>query len=154
MSSFDFHTTLIVDQTPQQVFQAVINVRGWWSQNIEGGTSNLHDVFTYEVTDLHRCRMKLIELIPDQKVVWLVEENYFSFTNDKTKEWVGNKILFDIYNKGNQTELLFTQVGLVPTYECYEVCKNAWTDYVQNSLRDLITTGKGHPNPKGGALPK
>lgn len=36
--------------------------------------------------------------------------------------------------------------GVVPTFECYEVCAPAWTDYVQRSLLPLITTGKGHPN--------
>jgi hypothetical protein len=42
----------------------------------------------------------------------------------------------------------FTQHGLVPAYECYDVCNNAWTGYVGSSLRDLIVTGKGKPNPK------
>jgi len=35
-------------------------------------------------------------------------------------------------------------------YECYEICQDAWTNYIQNSLSDLITTGKGQPNAKEG----
>ena len=42
-----------------------------------------------------------------------------------------------------------TQVGLVPEYECFDICKGAWTTYIHNSLRSLITTGKGMPNGKG-----
>ncbi len=34
--------------------------------------------------------MKLIEVIPHKKVVWLVVENYFNFTEDKS-EWKGYK---------------------------------------------------------------
>jgi hypothetical protein len=34
-------------------------------------------------------------------------------------------------------------------YECFDICSNAWTTYIQKSLRDLITTGKGKPNGKG-----
>jgi hypothetical protein len=42
--------------------------------------------------------------------------------------------------------LQVTHKGLVPEYECYEICENAWTGYIQDSLRDLITKGKGKPN--------
>ena len=149
----DFTTTLLVHQTPQEVFNAVTNIRGWWSENIEGGTTKMNDEFSYEVTDLHTCKMKLVELIPDQKAVWLVLENYFSFTKDPD-EWVGNRLVFEISKQGEQTAFRFTQVGLVPAYKCYDICNNAWTDYIQNSLHDLIVKGKGHPNPKGGGLPK
>jgi hypothetical protein len=51
------------------------------------------------VKDLHKCTMKLIEVIPNKKVVWLVLDNYFSFTQDKT-EWIGTKIEFEISRKG------------------------------------------------------
>ena len=143
----DFNTTFSVDQTPTEVFNAVTNVRGWWSENIEGGTAHLNDEFTYAVKDLHTCKMRLVEVIPGKKVVWLVLENYFSFTQDK-KEWVGTKIEFEISEKENKTELHFTHRGLVPEYECYDICFNAWSGYIRNSLRSLITTGKGQPNPK------
>jgi hypothetical protein len=74
-------------------------------------------------------------------------ENQFNFTEDQN-EWKGNKIIFDISRKDNQTQLQFTQIGLTPSYECYNVCQDAWTSYLQGSLKDLITTGKGKPNTK------
>lgn len=91
--------------------------------------------------------MKIVEFIPNKKVVWLVLQNQFNFTKDQS-EWKGNTIVFDISEKGKQTQLQFTHVGLTPTYECYNVCHDAWTSYVQGSLKDLITTGKGKPNTK------
>ncbi|HEY3402732.1 MAG TPA: SRPBCC domain-containing protein, partial [Ohtaekwangia sp.] len=87
----DFTTTIQVDQSPQEVFNAIRNVRGWWSEEIEGNTSNLNDVFRYHYEDMHRCQIKLVEVIPAKKIVWLVQENYFSFTEDQ-KEWTGDKI--------------------------------------------------------------
>jgi len=36
----------------------------------------------------------------------------------------------------------------VPEYECYEICREAWTNYTTESLRSLIATGKGQPNSK------
>ena len=50
----------------------------------------------------------------------------------------------------NGAEVRFTHVGLVPQYECYDVCSNAWSGYLGGSLRNLINTGKGQPNPKEG----
>lgn len=147
MTTADFTTTILVDQTPAEVFNAITNVRGWWSEEVEGGTSKLNDVFDYHFKDVHICKMKLVEVIPNKKIVWLVLENYFKFTQDKT-EWKDNKVIFDISERDSKTQLQFTQVGLVPAYECYEICRDAWTGYITNSLKSLITTGKGMPNKK------
>jgi activator of Hsp90 ATPase-like protein len=147
MTTTDFTTTILVDQSPREAFNAINNVRGWWSEEIEGSTGKLNDEFTYHFQDVHRCKMKLIEVIPNKKVVWLVMENYFKFTKDKS-EWTGNKISFEITEKDGKTQIRFTQLGLVPEYECYDICQNAWSTYIQKSLRSLITTGKGMPNGK------
>ena len=147
MNTPDFSTTLLVDQTPGEVFNAINDVRGWWSEEIEGGTHKLHDEFKYHFQDIHSCKMKLIEVEPDKKVVWLVLDNYFNFTKDKS-EWKGTKIIFEIVKKDDKTQLRFTHQGLVPDYECFDICQNAWTHYIQESLKNLITTGKGQPNGK------
>jgi hypothetical protein len=147
MTNQDFTTTFSVDQSPEKVFNAINNVRGWWSEEIEGSTDKLGDEFTYHYKDVHYCRMKLIELISDKKVVWLVVQNYFNFTEDKS-EWKGTKVIFEIFKKGDKSEIRFTHLGLVPEYECFNVCSNAWGSYINGSLRSLITTGKGHPNQK------
>lgn len=147
MTTTDFTTSFVVDQTPKQVFDAINNPRAWWSEEIEGGTEKLNDEFNYHYKDVHISRMKLIEVIPNKKVVWLVMDNHFKFTKDNS-EWTGNKIIFEITEKDGKTQLKFTQVGLVPTYECYDICRDAWSNYIKNSLRSLITTGKGQPSPK------
>jgi hypothetical protein len=147
MKTKDFTTTILVDNTPAEAFKAITNPRGWWSEEIEGGTEKLNDEFTYHYKDVHNCRMKLIEVIPNEKVVWLVLDNYFSFTKDKT-EWKGTKIIFEISEKDGKTQVRFTHQGLVPAYECYDICSNAWSEYATQSLRNLITKGKGNPNKK------
>lgn len=146
MTDQNYTTTFLVDQTPKEVFNAINNVRGWWSEEVEGGTAKLNDEFNYHFRDIHSCKMKLIEVIPDKKVVWLVLDNYFSFITDQS-EWKNTTIIFEIAEKDNQTQLVFTHEGLVPDYECFDICFNAWTGYINGSLRNLITTGKGQPNP-------
>ena len=148
MAAKDFTTTILVDNTPEEVFNAINNVRGWWSEEIEGSTDTLNSEFDYHYEDVHRCKIKIIELVPNKKIVWSVLDNYFKFTKDKS-EWKGTKIIFDIVEKENKTEMRFTHQGLVPAYECYEICRDAWTGYIQKSLRNFITTGKGQPNATG-----
>src|ERR1700731_1210445 len=104
MTTVDFTTTLLVDQTPEEAFNAINNVRGWWSEEIEGSTDKLGDEFTYRYKDVHNCKMKLIEVIPHKKVVWLVVDNYFNFTKDK-REGKGTKIIFEVSEKDNKTEI-------------------------------------------------
>lgn len=144
-----YTTTLLVNQTPKEVFDAINNVRGWWSESIEAITGKLNAEFLQYYQDVHIAKMKIVEFIPGKKVTWLVSDSYFNFTTDEA-EWKNTKICFEISVKNNQTQLVFTHVGLVPEYECYDVCKDAWGDLINRSLRGLITTGKGQPNPKEG----
>jgi len=139
--------TFTVDQTPEEAFAAINNVRGWWSGEIEGRTDRLGEEFTYRYKDVHYSKHKITELIPGKKVVWLVLDSYLSFVKDQT-EWNGTEITFEVSKKGDQTEIRFTHLGLVPDFECFNACSNAWGSYINGSLRSLITTGKGKPNPK------
>jgi hypothetical protein len=59
-----------------------------------------------------------------------VKYNYFKFTKDKS-EWTGTKMSFEIAEKDNKTEIRFTHRGLVPEFECYDICNNTWTQYIQ-----------------------
>ena len=145
MTDRNFTTTFTVSQTPDEAFAAITNVRGWWSEAIDGSTDRLGEEFAYRYRDLHRCRIKVTDLVPGRKVAWRVLENYFSFTRDNT-EWTGTDIVFDIVPRGDQTEIRFTHIGLVPEYECYDVCTDGWGTYINLSLRSLIATGKGQPN--------
>jgi uncharacterized protein YndB with AHSA1/START domain len=144
MSNSSYATRFTVDASPRQVFDAVTNVRGWWAENIQGETAAAGDEFVQTYGDMHRCKVRITEAVPGQKVSWLVVENYFSFTEDET-EWTGTTITFDINETDGGTEVAFTHEGLVPDYECYDICSNAWGSHINGSLRDLITTGKGDP---------
>ena len=146
MSKKDFTTTLLVDQSPEEVFKAVINVRSWWSgyysEQFEGRTEKLNDEFSFRAGEgAHYSKQKLLEIAPNKKIVWLITESKLSFL-EKTDEWTGTKVIFDISKRGEKTQLTFTHQGLSPEIECYDACAPAWTQYVQNKLLPLIDTGK------------
>ncbi len=147
MKPQDYTTSFVVDQSPEQVFAAINNVCGWWSGDIEGRTDELGTAFTYRYEDIHRSTQKITEWVPGKKVVWRVLDARISFVKDKA-EWNGTDIVFEIARKGEKTELRFTHIGLLPAIECYGKCSGAWGFYINESLRSLITTGKGDPNDK------
>ncbi|MBC9909941.1 SRPBCC family protein [Chitinophaga varians] len=147
MNQADFTVTMLVNQTPHEVFNAVNNVRGWWSETLEGDTHHAQDEFVYRYKDLHYSKHRLTEVVPDKKVVWLITDSRLSFLRHDPEEWTGTTISFEITPKNDQTELRFIHHGLLPEIECYDACSNAWSRYL-NSLRSLITTGKGQPHKK------
>jgi hypothetical protein len=145
MSDQNYTTSILVDQSPEEVFAAINNVRGWWSEEIEGDTDRLGAEFKFHQEDLHRSAHKITEFVPGKKVVWHTTDSYISFVKDKT-EWKDTDVVFEIARKDGKTELRFTHVGLVPAIQCYGNCSGAWGFYINESLRSLITTGKGQPN--------
>jgi len=141
MSGQNYTTAFKVDRAPEEVFDAINNVRGWWTGAIEGSTDELGAEFTYQYENLHRSKQKITELVPGKKVVWHVTEAEINFVEDKS-EWKGTDIVFDIAEKDGKTEVRFTHVGLVPQIECYDICSDAWGYYIKGSLREFISNDK------------
>ena len=138
MKNQDFTTTILVEQTPEKVYNTVLNVRAWWSglydESFEGSSEKPGDEFSFRAGGgVHYTKQKLVELVPNEKVVWLVTEANLSFV-DKTDEWEGTKISFEISEERGKTKIVFTHVGLVPEFECFDSCAPAWTQYMQERL--------------------
>ena len=148
MENQDYHATLAVSQTAHETFTAINSVSKWWTEKLEGSSQKLNDIFTVDFGDNNFVTHQLIEVIPDKKVVWLVTDCYLSWFNDKT-EWKNTKMDFEISTTGNQTQINFTHIGLVPQVECFEICSKGWNQYVKDSLYKLITEGKGQPQKNG-----
>lgn len=147
MNNKDFTTSFSVAASSIDVYNAINNVKGWWSENIDGKTDTVNEAFAYHYKDVHQAKFQVTELVPGKKIKWHVTDNYFSFTQDQ-HEWKDTDIVFEISEKDGLSQLTFTHLGLVPEYECFQVCHDAWTHYIHNSLKDLILSGKGSPTPK------
>src|SRR3712207_2799608 len=145
MSNPSYTTSFTVERRPDQVVDAITDVRSWWMTKVEGDNRAVGDEFSYRVPGIHYCRMRVTELVPGQRVVWRVVDNHMGFIQDQS-EWKGTEIRFELTERDGGTELRFTHDGLVPAYECFDICRNAWTFYVGDSLRSLIETGEGKPS--------
>jgi hypothetical protein len=147
MRGQDYTTSIIVDQSPQQIFEAVNRVRDWWSEDIEGQTDQPGAEFTFHSGDSHHSTQKITEWVPNEKVVWHVTGSQLNFVSDKS-EWKDTDIIFEIARKDDKTELRFTHAGLVPALACYDDCSDGWSFLINQSLFNLITNGRGNPTGK------
>jgi hypothetical protein len=142
MSSQNFQSTISVEQSPEEVFAAIINPANWWTGQIEGSADQVGVEFSYRYGDVHYSKQKVTELVPGSKVTWQVVDSHLSGPEDPS-EWTGTEIIFNITGKDGKTELRFSHVGLIPDFECFDSCSSAWGFYINGSLRRLITTGEG-----------
>ena len=142
--SSDLTKSFTVEATPERVFDAINDVRGWW-----GGLVGRNDVagqeWVYFVPDIHFSKFRTTELVPGKRIAWLVTDSELSFLKDK-HEWTGTTVEFDLTEVDGGTQVQFTHRGLTPQVECYEVCDLAWSEYIVGSLQDHITSGAGAPN--------
>ena len=144
MATANFTTAITVDNSASEAFKAINNARAWWQGEIEGDTNKLNDEFVYRMEEVHYSKQKITELIPNEKVVRLVTDSKLNPLKFKDEsEWTGTKIIFEIAEINNKTQIRFTHVGLVPAFECYGDCSWAWGQLIEESLFSLITTGTG-----------
>ncbi|HYV90904.1 MAG TPA: SRPBCC domain-containing protein [Chitinophagales bacterium] len=141
MEKKNYTTTIEVAKSPKDVFNCITAVSKWWTESVEGNSQKLNDVFTVRFGETFVTH-KIVEMIPAKKVVWLVTDCNLHWINNK-KEWKDTKMVFEISQKENSTQINFTHVGIVPGIECYNDCSKGWDSYIKESLFKLISEGKG-----------
>ena len=141
MDKQSFSISFLVDESPQRVFDAINNVPAWWTANLEGNSRKLNDEFEVRFGDVHYSKQKLIEVVQNEKVIWLVTDSKLSFVNNE-REWVNTRIIFQIARREGKTQVVFRHDGLFKDVECYDACSDAWSGYILGSLRNLIMARK------------
>lgn len=142
MANSDFTVSFRSKKAPEEIFQILLNVRGWWSglygEEFSGNSEKINDVFTFKAGDgAHYTEQKLIELIPNKRIEWLVTDSKLTFL-ENTKEWDGTKLIFELAQQHGKTEVKFIHEGLTPQSECYDNCAPAWSQYMQTKLAPLL----------------
>jgi hypothetical protein len=140
----DYHATIMVNVPPLQATEAINQVKLWWTENTEGSTNKLNDLFKVTFGETF-SRFKITEMIPGEKINWLVLDCNLHWMNNK-KEWKDMNILWEISSSNNSTRIDMTHIGLGPGIECFEDCTKGWNHYVKESLYKLIMEGKGVPD--------
>ena len=137
-----------VNASAKEAFKSINEVTKWWTEHLEGKSQKLNDEFTVTFGDVHVSTQRLIEVIPDKKVTWLVAGSKLTFIKDQ-QEWNNTTISFELLPQDTQTTLVrFTHFGLIPKVECYRDCTKGWDYYIKGSLFKLLNEGKGTPEKK------
>jgi hypothetical protein len=144
MKTQDYTAVITVNNSIKDTFNAINHVSEWWTDDLTGSSQKLNDEFSVRFADVHMTSQKIIEFVPDKKLVWLVTASKLNFIKD-TEEWKNTKIIFDLSRQGDKTEIHFTHVGLLPEVECFKDCSKGWDYYIKGSLYKLLTEGKGTP---------
>lgn len=142
MDNRNFTTTIEITKSPKDIFNSISEVSKWWSKDFEGNSTKLNDEFVICHPGRHFSKQKLIEVIPDKKIVWLVTDSRLNWLEKDMYEWTGTKMIFEITEKDQRTVLHFTHEGLLPEKECYARCKQGWTTVINEWLFTFVTEGK------------
>jgi hypothetical protein len=142
MPNKNYKATIEVAKSPKHVFNCINDVSKWWTKDFEGSCTQVNDEFIIHHPDAHYSKQKLIEVIPDKKIVWLVTESTLHWLQNDKHEWTNTKMIFEITTKGDKTVLHFTHEGLVPGRECYDRCTQGWNMVIKEWLFNFIINGK------------
>jgi len=142
MKDKSYTATIDVDKSAQHVFDCIREVPKWWSKDFEGKSSNLNDEFVICHPTLHYSKQKLVEVIPNKKVVWFVSESTLDWLEKDQHEWTNTRMVFDISAHDDTTTIHFMHEGLVPDKECFEMCEQGWNMVIKQRLFNYITNGK------------
>lgn len=121
------------------VFNHLLNdVSEFWPEDFEGESSKLNDEFTFTTGGTHYSKNKVIELVPNKRIVWLVID---SIRKTDNYSWTGTKMIFELTPKGNGTELKFTYDGPVLENE-YERLVQICDVCIKEMFYNFVINGK------------
>ncbi|GII52127.1 activator of HSP90 ATPase [Planotetraspora thailandica] len=110
---------------------------GWWATNTQGEGDDLGGVLRFRF-DAGGFDMKVLELHPGRRVLWEVV--------DGPEEWIGTHVDWNLDQVDDYTIVLFKHEGWKEPVEFMHHCSTKWGVFLM-SLKSLIETGKGAPDP-------
>ena len=134
------HRVGIKSSSPTTVYNALATIEGlsgWWT-NDTTGNSKADGVIAFRFGPAGGFDMKVLELVPGQRVSWLVV--------DGPAEWIGTKVHFDLKQEDDYAIVLFKHEGWKEPVEFMHHCSTKWATFLL-SLKTLLETGKGAPHP-------
>ncbi len=110
---------------------------GWWTRSTKGEGSQVGGTLEFRF-GAGGFDMKVVELDPPAAVAWEVI--------DGPEEWLGTRIDWELRQDGDYIIVLFKHLDWKEPVEFMHHCSTKWAIFLM-SLKSLVETGKGAPNP-------
>jgi len=127
-----------LSRSPDDVFNHVIDLSKWWPEEFEGESIKLNTEFVFRTGDMHYSKNKVVEFVPNKKVVWVTTE---SIRKTDNYDWTGTKFIFELTTHDDSTLLRFTYDGVVLELESdrlVQICDMV----IKELFYNFITYGK------------
>jgi hypothetical protein len=133
------YTVEIEVAKPQnEVFDRVIDVSKWWPEEFVGESIKLNSEFVFRTGDSHYSKNKVVEFVPNKKLVWLTTD---SIRKTDNYNWTGTKFIFELSPSGDNTLLKFIYDGVILEGE-YDGLAKICDMTIKEMLYNFITVAK------------
>ncbi len=138
----NYHSSIELNATPEKVFNALTNrIPLWWTEMFEGSSNQAGDTFTVRFGNNVFKSIRVEELTAHTRVSWHVTDSVIAVPElQNQKEWIGARIIWEIFPKNIHAQLQLLHIGLNPEIECYQMCSKGWQQFT-DSLKLYVETG-------------
>ena len=147
ISKNSYTREIVVSNTPTAAYQALTaEFDKWWTTSCNP-ISSVGDTTTFRFGPTYWV-MRANNLVPDNCIeLECIEAHHLhdGLSSAILNEWEGTKLKWEILELGEITKIRLVHEGLLPSLNCYEICKEGWDYYFVNSLKKYLDTGKGLP---------
>ncbi len=142
----EYKISVGINSDTQKIFNALTkHIDKWWG-TFDGSAENIGDEFEVSFDKDSYWGFRIIELIPNEKVVWKCNESHQDHhVKGMDKEWLNSTLHWKLIEENENTFIDFYHEGLYTTNACYDVCSSGWNFYIATSLKEFLETGKGQP---------
>lgn len=146
MSPNDYTQNIVVTNTPNAAYKALTSeFDKWWTPDT-GSISAVGDTIKFKF-DTTYWVMRANTLSPNYIVLECIEAHHIhdGLPSSILKEWEGTKLKWEIQELDGKTQISLTHKGLIPSLDCFAICKAGWDYFFVTSLKNYLNEGKGSP---------
>ena len=135
-----------IKSSPAAVYNALTAREGlaaWWTNDTQG-ESKIGGALQFRFADTRGVEMgsfamRVLDLQPARRVQWEVVGG--------PDDWIGTRISFDLKQEDDYVIVLFKHQDWKEPVEFMHHCSTKWATFLTMSLKPLLETGTGTPNP-------
>lgn len=121
-------------------FTQANEIKKWWDKP-EGNPGKVGNLIHFDFHPTH-WDMKIVELIPNQRVKWLCTRSHVVLSDIpdlEPEEWEGTELIWQIeQDPPAGTHIWFIHKGLTPQLMCFEACSAGWNHYFVENFSKYI----------------